>query len=452
MTAPGHAGPAGRGVRTEPAGVDLDRLVDLDRIDLTDQDLFAERVPHAEFAALRRHDPVHWQPERSGRGFWAVTRYEDVVAVSRDTATFSSQTGASALEDLAPDALAARRSLIDMDPPGHTQLRRIVTPDFTRRATATYQQRVRDIVTAVLDRALPLETFDFVEQVATAIPIRVLCQLLGVPPEDEALMIELGDRMIANTDPDLTDVLLDSPDSERYRLLPFRSPASLQMHAYAQRLAGERNQEPRADVLTKLVSARVNGSPLPQREIDAMFLLLIVAGNETTRSALSLGIQMFLANPDRWEQARGLDGAGLDRAVEELLRWTTPLHHFRRTATRDVELRGRQIRAGDKVVVWYSSANRDDEVFTEPDAVDLGRDPNPHVTFGRGGPHRCLGEHLARLELRVVLTELLGRAERLEPAGPARRIRSNFTNGLKSLPVHAVVTVADGRTDARSQL
>ncbi|MQY02691.1 cytochrome P450 [Actinomadura macrotermitis] len=401
-------------------------------IDLTDNDRYAEAVPYADFDLLRREDPVHWHPERDGPGFWAVTRHDDVVAVSRDTAVYSSQFGATALEDLAPDALAARRSMIDTDPPEHTRLRRLLTADFTRRQVAGYGDRVRDTVRAVLDTALPHTTFDLVERVATAIPIRVLCQILGVPQDDEALLIELGDRMIANTDPDLAEVLLDSPASDAYRLLPFRSPAALDMHAYSRRLHDRRRVAPRGDLVSRLATAGLTG-----QEEDAMFLLLIVAGNETTRSALSLGVQAFLEHPGEWERLRERPDL-LDSAVEEVLRWTTPLHHFRRTATRDAVLRGRRIRAGDKVVVWYTSANRDEAVFKDPYAFDVGRYPNPQIAFGRGGPHRCLGEHLARLEIRTVLAELLRRGVRLEAAGPAARIRSNFTNGLKRLPVRVV--------------
>ncbi|MFC1406305.1 cytochrome P450 [Streptacidiphilus cavernicola] len=402
-------------------------------VDLIDNDRYGQAVPYADFDLLRRHDPVHRHPEPDGPGFWAVVKYHDVVAVSRDTATFSSETGATAMEDLEPDALAARKSMLDTDPPRHTALRRTLVADFTRRQAQRHEQEIRSLVRPLLDRALALGGFDAVEHLATAVPIRVLCRMLGVPAADEALMVELSDRLIANTDPELTDVLPDSADSERYRLLPFRSPAALQMHEYASRLRAARRDRPAEDVLSRLAAARIDGLPLDEREFQAMFLLLLVAGNETTRSALSLGIQAFVEHPDQWQLL--LDGADLDLAVEEVLRWTTPLHHFRRTATRDTELRGRRIRAGDKVVVWYTSANRDEEVFTDPYRFDVTRDPNPQIAFGRGGPHRCLGEHLARTEIRVVLEELVARGVTLRGNGPARRVHSNFTNGLKSLPV-----------------
>ena len=422
---------------------------DLTTVDLTDHDVFAAAVPHAYFAHLRRHDPVHWTPQSStqqpstpgyaSRGFWSVTRYEDIVEVSRDVETYSSQVGASALEDLEPDALEARRSMIDVDPPEHTVLRRAVTHPFTRRAVSGYTDRVRAVVTEVLDGALaPEGEFDAVEEIAVKIPIRVLCQILGVPREDEHLLVTLGDRMIANTDPDLTDVLFDGADSDDHRLLPFRNPASLEMHAYGRSIARLRAADPRDDLVSHLVNGARGRDRLVGRDFDAMFLLLVVAGNETTRSALSLGVQAFLDHPQEWERLRRLGPQALPAATEEVLRFTTPLHHFRRTATRDATLAGRPIAAGDKVVVWYPSANRDGTVFADPDRFDVARDPNPHVSFGRGGPHRCVGEHLARLEIRITLEELLLRVRHLEQAGPASRVRSTFVNGLKALPVRAV--------------
>jgi cytochrome P450 len=410
--------------------------------DLTDHDVFQAGVPHEYFRSLRHHDPVHWTPWRHGRGFWSLTRYADVVAVSQDVATYSSQVGASALEDLAPDALAARSSMIDVDPPEHTPLRRSVTAPLTRRAVSRYDEPIREVVRQTLDAALPAGEFDLVEQVARRIPIRVLAQILGVPQDDEDLLVELSDKLIANTDPDLTDVQFDRDDTDPYRLLPFRNPASLELHAYGRRLAEQRLAQPRQDLVSSLLHGAGGQPPLLGRDFDAMFLLLVVAGNETTRSAISLGVQAFLEHPDQWDLLRRLGPAALPSATEEVLRWTTPLHHFRRTATRDTVLAGRSIGAGDKVVIWYPSANRDETVFADPDSFDVTRDPNPHVSFGRGGPHRCVGEHLARLELQITLDELLRRVGRFTATGPATRVRSNFVHGLKTLPV-AVIPPAD---------
>jgi cytochrome P450 len=291
------------------------------------------------------------------------------------------------------------------------------------------------VVRQTLDAALPPGKFDAVEQIARRIPIRVLGQILGVPEDDEDLLITLSDRLIANTDPDLTDVLHDSDASDAYRLLPFRNPASLELHAYGRRLAEQRLADPRPDLVSALVHGTGGQPPLRDRDFDAMFLLLVVAGNETTRSAISLGLQAFAEHPDQWELLRRLGPDAVPAATEEVLRWTTPLHHFRRTATRDAALSGHPIAAGDKVVIWYPSANRDERVFDDPDVFDVTRDPNPQVSFGRGGPHRCVGEHLARLEIRITLEELLPRVAGFRAAGPAPRVRSNFVHGLKALPL-----------------
>lgn len=412
-------------------------VTSLDDIDLADHDRYVAGVPYADFDLLRRYDPVHWHPGPAGPGFWAITKHPDVIAVSKDAATYSSERGAVALEDLDADAIEARKSMIDTDPPRHTQLRRLVTADFTRRRIALRAREVREVVSSVLDDVIPPGSrsaveFDGVERVATAVPIRVLLRILGIPRADEELMIKLGDRMIAGTDPDLGD---EGTGTDRYRLLPFRSPAALEMREYSAWFRATVDDRGESSLLGRLAGTSIGGEPISQRDFDAMFLLLVVAGNETTRSALALGLDALAAHPEQWRRLHDVD---LDLATEEILRWTTPLHHFRRTATRDAELRGRRIRAGDKVVVWYTSANRDEEVFAEPYCLDLARRPNPQVSFGLGGPHRCLGEHLARLEIVIVLEELARRVERIERVGEPRRIRSNFTNGLKSLPLRVV--------------
>jgi cytochrome P450 len=403
----------------------------LSHIDIASHDRYADGVPYGDFDLLRREDPVHWHPESGGPGFWAVLRHDDVIAVSKNTSTFSSEIGAVALEDLEPDAIEARKSMIDTDPPRHTQLRRMVTSDFTRRRVGLRAEDVREVVDEVLDAALPLGSFDAVEHIATAVPIRVLLRILGIPRADEDAMIKIGDRLIAGTDPEIGD---EGTGQDRYRLLPFRSPAALEMRAYSQWFRSRsREQGNDGTVLARLGGQHGDAEQLSAPDFDAMFLLLVVAGNETTRSAIALGIDALARHEDQWNLLRS--GTDLELATEELLRWTTPLHHFRRTAVRGAELRGKEIRPGDKVVVWYASANRDEDVFEDPYRFDLARDPNPQISFGLGGPHRCLGEHLARLEMRIVLEVLARRCARIEVTGPVRRIRSNFTNGLKELPV-----------------
>lgn len=405
----------------------------LDEIDLGN-DAFVERIPHETFALLRREAPVWWYDWPGGRGFWCVTKHADVVSVSRDTKTFSSAQGAN-LEDLDEEMMAARRSMLETDPPRHTRLRGLVGPPFTPRAVKAYELALRELTREILDRALPLGEFDFVEEIAKELPIRVLARLLGTPESDTDRLIDWGDRMIANTDPDYADVLHDSPESEAYRLVPFRSPAALELFEYGHALAAERRREPRDDLVSKLVHTEIDGERLTEREFDTMFLLLVVAGNETTRQAIAHGMLALVEHPDQWERLRGDPQLAWERGADEILRWSSPVLHFRRTATADTEIRGQPVAAGDKVVVWYVSANFDEEVFEAPERFDVGRSPNRHLTFGGGGPHYCLGAHLAKLEVQVLFDELLPRLDALEVTGPVERMRTNFTNAIKRMPV-----------------
>ena len=409
----------------------------LDEIDLGSHDSYVDEVPHWAFRTLREHDPVHWQAQPSpNRGFWAVTRFHDIEDVLRDTRSFSSAGGIT-LEDQDLEELEARRSMIDMDPPEHTRLRRLVSKLFIRSAVAGYEGFVREQARAVLNRALPKGEFDFVEEVSRELPIRVLARIMGVPDDDLPMCIELGDAMISQADPEYSRAVIDKEETSEYRLLPFRSPAAIELMAYGHGLAEERRRQPKDDLVTRLVQAEVDGERLSEREFDNFFCLLIVAGNETTRHAITHGMLALSEHREQWDRLR--EDPGLLRvATEEILRWGSVTMHFRRTATRDVELRGKQIREGDKVVVWFVSGNFDQAVFPEPDRFDVGRDPNPHMTFGSGGPHVCIGAHLARLEIRVMFEELLSRLSDLQVSGPVARLRSNFINGIKHMPVHAV--------------
>jgi cytochrome P450 len=409
-----------------------------DEIDLASHDAFVEEVPLWAFKALREHDPVHWQPEASpNRGFWAITRFHDIEEVLRDPRTFSSARGIT-LEEQTTEEVEARRSMIDMDPPRHTRLRKLVSKLFTRSAVAQYEPFVREQARIVLDHALPKTEFDFAAEISRELPIRVLARIMGVPDKDLPMCIELGDAMIAQADPEYSRAVIDKEDTSEYRLLPFRSPAAVELMHYGHGLAEERRREPREDLVTKLVQAEVEGERLSEREFDNFFCLLIVAGNETTRHAISHGMLALHAHPDQWERLR--DDPGLmPLATEEILRWASPTMHFRRTVGQDLDLHGTRISEGDKIVVWFVSGNYDDEVFPEPDRFDVGREPNPHMAFGSGGPHVCLGAHLARLEVRVMFEELLPRLGDLEVTGAIERLRSNFINGIKHLPVRVKI-------------
>ena len=408
--------------------------VRLDEIDLSSHDTFVDEVPLWAFRALRERDPVHWQPEPApNRGFWAITRFHDIEEVLRDTKTFSSARGVT-LEEQTEEEVEARRSMIDMDPPNHSRLRRLVSKLFTRSAVVHYEGFVREQARLVLDRALPMGSFDFVEEISRELPIRVLARIMGVPDEDLPMCVELGDAMIAQADPEYSRAVIDKVDTSEYRLLPFRSPAAVELMAYGHGLAEQRRAEPRDDLVTKLVHAEVEGERLSEREFDNFFCLLIVAGNETTRHGITHGMRALVDHPQEWRRLRD-EPALMRLATEEMLRYGSPTMHFRRTAVRDLELRGTRVREGDKVVVWFVSGNHDEEVFPEPERFDVARDPNPHMAFGSGGPHVCLGAHLARLEIRVMFEELIPRVSSLEITGPVERLRSNFINGIKHMPV-----------------
>jgi cytochrome P450 len=406
-------------------------------VDLTDLDRWVRGVPYAEFARLRQEAPVGWSDEAApNSGFWSVTRYDDIVTASRDVATFSSGRGVS-FEEPTDEEMAVRRTIIDTDPPEHTKLRKIMTGTFSQRAVAVYQQFVAGLTDEILDRGLADGPFDFVDAVAKEVPIRVLARIMGLPEANLDQFIDLGDRLIANTDPELTDVVWGRDDTDAYRFFPFRSPYGKQLWDLGREIVRDRLAAPGDDLLSKLLLARVDGDALSETDLDNLFSILVIAGNETTRIAMAHAVLAFCEHPEQWDRLRTDDGL-LDTATEEVLRWSCPTHFMRRTAAVDTELGGAAIRAGDKVVLWYVSGNRDESEFDDPETFDVGRTPNRHLSFGRGGPHLCLGAHVARLEIRILLAALARRVARFELAGPPRRIRSNFTNGIKALPVTVI--------------
>ncbi len=402
-------------------------------IQILDNDIWATRVPHSEFKMLRAQDPVSWFDEPDGNsGFWAITRLDDLVAVHRDHRTFSSQVGGTELEELErdPEAREARRTMLETDPPEHTRIRKLVSRSFTRRAIGKWETTARALISETIDGALAEGKVDFVDAIARRLPIQMISKLLGVPDRDAEELFHWADSVVYHADPDFSDVLYDKDDTDPYRLLPFRSPNSLKVFKYAQQLAAEKERKPESDVVSMLAAS----DELTPLEFQTFFLLLVIAGNETTRHSLSHGALALTEFPDQLHRLRESPDL-IDTASEEILRWACPQIHFRRTATCDMTLAGVPISAGDKVVTWYISANYDESAFTDPFTLDLGRDPNPHVTFGGGGPHICLGAWLARLEVRVFLEEVARRIGRIHLEGEPERIRSNFINGLKYLPL-----------------
>lgn len=404
-------------------------------IDLLDHDLFADHEPWEVFDLLQREAPVYFHPEPGGRGFWALTKYDDVQVVVRDAKTFSSELGGSAtIEDLPEEVLSVRRNFLEFDPPKHGRYRRLMSTSFTPGAVARYEEWLRGLVGGLLDRVPSGAEFDLVHELAAPIPIRVLAHVMGLPDADLPHVIALGDRLLVDTDPDYVGELAFGREREEDRFKPFGSPWAEELCAIGRAYYADRRRCPREDVLTLIANAEVDGRPLSEHDLDNMFALMIVAGNETTRQGIALGTLALAQNPDQYDRVRAQPDL-IPSAMEEILRYASPVWWFRRTATKDVEIRGQQIAAGDKVVVWFAAANRDPDHYPDPHRFDVTRNPTDQLTFGRGGPHHCLGVHLARLETRVYLEELVRRVKVIELAGAPVRHRSNFTNGLKRLPV-----------------
>jgi cytochrome P450 len=406
-------------------------------IDLTDLDAFEQNRAWPLFDELRENEPLHWNPEDSpNHGFWSVTRHADIVTVTRDEDSFSSEVGGANLEELDAEQIEVRKSMLETDGVRHWALRRLLQHEFTPRGLAGYEVFLRGLTRTTVDRALALGDFDFVKEVSADFPIQVLAQMLGVPEEDTGQLIEWGNRMVGNTDPDYADVLADSDESEEFRLLPFRSPAALEVFEYGFQLAAERKGGDGTDLVSKLVNQTPeDGVPMTERDFRNYFLLIVIAGNETTRQAISHTMKALIDNPDQLAYLQE-DPSRIAPAVEEFLRWASPVYHFRRTATRDVEMYGRTINEGDKVVAWFASGNRDPRVFDDPYRFDLTRTRVDHVTFGKGGPHFCLGNQLARMEIRLMFEELIPRLPNgLRLTGDIKLVRSNFINGIKKFPV-----------------
>jgi cytochrome P450 len=401
--------------------------------DITDHDVYVRGVPHATFQRLRDEDPVSFTEETDGRGFWSVTRYEDVLYVSRHTELFSSASGIR-LEDMDAEECEARRTIMEMDPPQHSRYRRLVSRPFSPRAVADYEGAVRDLAREVLEEVRGEHRFDFVSRIARELPMKMLGRLLGLPDEDLDWLVDRGDALIGNTDADFTDFVVDQVDTSEYRLLPFRSPVSVELFSFADGALAERRAHPTDDVLTSLLQPTVDGDLLDDDQLKNFFTLMVAAGNDTTRYTMAAGIKAIAERPALLAALRK-DPAAIKVAVDEMLRWSSTTMHFRRTATEDTELRGTAIRAGDKVVVWYVSADFDAAQFASPYHFDATRSPNDHVAFGLHSPHLCLGAHLARLEMRVLFEELLPMLDAVEIVGTPERLRSNFISGYKRLDV-----------------
>ena len=393
-------------------------------IDIYDPDVFVPGVPFDQFKVLRAQAPVyrHHDPEVPA-GFWAVTRYEDVVTISRSPEIFSSQAETCLIFEMPEEQKVAQRMMmLNMDPPDHTRQRSLVNRGFTPRTIGKLEERIAGVCDEIIDKAVATGEGDFVTMVAAELPLVVIAEMIGVPFEDRHKLFQWSNRLLSGDDPDVA--------SEEER-----AAASMEVYAYANELAAERRKCPADDIISKLISPDAEGRELSEFEFDLFFLLLMVAGNETTRNAISGGMQAFIENPEQWARLKA-DPEGMKAtAADEIVRWVSPVMDFRRTVVKDTVLGGQELKAGDKVIMYYPSANRDETVFENPMTFDIGRDPNPHIGFGGGGPHFCLGRHLAKLELEMMLEALARKVDKVELTGPVDRLRSNFINGIKSMPV-----------------
>ena len=399
--------------------------------EIADPRLYLDGIPHERLARIRAMPGLAWHPY-GDNGFWAVTRHVDVRAMSRNPAVFSSAIGHTNLWDLEADALEARRSLIDTDAPDHTRLRRLIAGAFTPKNIRRWERAVREITVELLDDFVARGGGDWVDMVAAPLPIRVILAMLGVPVADAGYLVELSNYLVEGTG-DTQSIPPDAfGNTTELRLLPFNSPASHALFEYGDEMRSRRRAEPCDDLVTHLVKAEAEVGRISRREYRNLFHLLVFAGNETTRTAISHGAMALAAHPDQWRRVVE-DPSLIDSATEEVLRWATPVLHMRRTAARDCELAGTAIAAGDKVVMWYGSANRDEAAFDDPFRFDVARADNEHYAFGGGGPHLCLGAFLARLEISVLLQEMAARNLALEQTGEPVRVASNFVHGVLSV-------------------
>jgi cholest-4-en-3-one 26-monooxygenase len=401
-------------------------------INLVDPDIYQRTgAPHEQFAWLRERAPVFWHTDGGGPGwpgFWAVTKHEDVVQVTRHPEIFSSARRTAAFREW-PDRAVERMRLmmINMDPPQHTRQRGFVNRGFTPRTIGRLAEHITQICDSLLDDVARHGGADFVTEIAAPLPAQVICELVGAPVEDRGRIFSLSNRVAGFDDPEMVASPADQME------------AVAEMYAYAGELAESRRKQPRHDIVTQLLQPDDAGQELTTLEFNFFFLLLAVAGNETTRNAASGGMLAFFDHPEQWQRLVAAPALAAS-AAEEIVRWVSPANLIRRTAIRDTELSGQRIGEGDKVVAFLTSANRDKDVFAAPQEFDIGRDPNPHVGFSGGGPHFCLGRHLAALELRVLLRTLAERMPAISLDGQVSRLRSNFVNGIKHMPVRFAAT------------
>ena len=400
----------------------------LEDVDLCDLDGFARAEHHEMFTVLRAEDPVHWTPEPDGPGFWSITRHADLVAVNRDHETFSAeQGGITLMEPSSYDAAMDMRGkiMVMTDPPRHTRYRMLVNKGFTPRMIGMLESHLAYRSELIVDSVIERGECEFVTDLAAELPLQAIADIMGVPQEERHLLFEWSNAMVGADDPEYNK----DPDNKASA-----QAAAAELYMYAAALGEARRTDPRDDIVTRLINAEIEGDKLTSEEFELYILLLAVAGNETTRNATAHGMHALMTNPDQFALLCAQPEL-LPTAVEEILRWASPVLYFRRQATRDYALRDKTIKAGDKVAMWFVSGNRDEEVFDDPFRSDVTRTPNDHIAFGGGGAHFCLGANLARLELRLLFEQIIRRTPDMRLAGDVERLRSNFIGGIKHIPV-----------------
>lgn len=401
-------------------------------MNLLSHDSFAEGVPHRTFARLRVEEPLHWtNGDAQTKGFWSLTRHADIMYANRPGSVFSSAQGIR-LEDQTREEYLARRTFQETDAPEHTLVRRAVNPSFAKPVMSQFEPLIRELASDICDKALAQEEFDAVDAIAKQLPMLMLGRILGVPDEDLDWLVEKGDALIGNSDPDFTEHVIDKMDTSAYRFMPFRSPAGVELYDYAADLLENRRKVAENGILAKMMRDE-NG--LKELEFKNFFCLLVAAGNDTTRYSIAMALNLLAHDADLIAQLRS--GDYWDTCADEFIRLASPTMHFRRTATEDHEMHGETIKKGDKVVLWFVSGSRDETVFDDPHTCQLGRNPNRHLAFGQGGIHVCLGMHLAKLEVRIAIEELIKRIDRFEALETPTWTRSNFICGVKKLNVRA---------------
>ncbi len=405
-------------------------MVDDGHLNLLSHDSFANGVPHKTFERLRREAPVYWtEGDAETKGFWSLTRHADISKANKESLIFSSAQGIR-LEDQSHEEYLARKTFQETDAPEHAETRRKVNPQFTVRKIAEFEPVVRTLAQSIVGNAVKQKEFDAVENIAKLLPMMMLGRILGLPDEDLNWLVEKGDALIGNSDPEFTSTVIDKMDTSEYRMMPFRSPAGAELYDYAADVINGRRAIDKSGLLHHMLNS---DDALNELEFKNFFCLLIAAGNDTTRYSIAMALYLLTQDSQLVEQLKS--NRYWDTCADEFIRLASPTMHFRRTATQDIKLHDQVIKQGDKVLLWFVSGSRDEAVYENPHAVALGRSPNRHLAFGQGGPHLCLGRYLAKMEITIVIQELVKHISIIEALNKPEWTRSNFICGVKRLNV-----------------